>query len=291
MRAEDDMRCPIVTAGSLEYLGSGAMQHVFACGAEVCKTPAVVDAVLPADAVAARAENLPRLIRELLVRQPFRMPAAAWLRRSRVQAFERMLTVLKEMEQSGCGDVLVPWKGTSFCGTLPLPGIGVRYSGSALQQRRVDLFFEDAELIELFDAKAMADAQVSMWRHGFALSDAAGAFGPDGWAILDGVLLLADTSSITRSLHVAVNTVSAAHREWALDRQKQRAPHHASDALESAQALIVEQITPSEILAHWCKGTSARGSTGGWLPHIRGLAAGLPEGDEPGHVKKYKGGR
>jgi hypothetical protein len=118
-------------------------------------------------------------------------------------------------------------------------------------QRRADVFFDRWAGLEQFDWAQLILAQQKLWRLGFALSDAAGAFGPYGWALSEGRLLLADTGSLTGRLDLATRVLAPEHLERverSALRQSDPATHYR---VQAYYRLVQEHIHPRPLVELW----------------------------------------
>lgn len=155
---------------------------------------------------------------------------AAHLRRARVTAFRHTLRMHRLLAALGLAEgVTLPWRELPPVGaTLHAGGRSYPYQGPILMQRRADAFFERAEGLERFEWNTLVDIQHRLWRRGIALADAAGAFGPQGWAVRGDRLLLGDTGSLTDSFDAARRVLAPDLLKRIERRNLRRAPDDAT---------------------------------------------------------------
>lgn len=141
----------------------------------------------------------------------------AHARRARKRNFEEMLALMDVLERHDLGHV-VPSFAVIRNGAARLR-VGDRvlsYRGPILQQQRIQTFFNKDRLADFRWADVVA-AQHALWKHGFAVTERGEALGYRSWALVDGRVVLADTSSLTRDLKLARRTL----RPQYLDVQEQ----------------------------------------------------------------------
>jgi len=279
----------------LRLLASGATQHVFLRADQpedgwVYKLPAIVDALLPSRPSIGRiapASGGRRLAYSLLYATPRdlwgridtlrRLPMAEraaggyvgladgllslHLRRSRIAAFRRVLRIHRLLGDQGAEEAgLLPWRELrGVRATLHAGELRRQYRGPVLAQRRADVFFERSEGLERFDGRELVRIQHRLWRRGVALADGAGALGPQGWALLGGRVLLADTGCLTDDFRQARGVLAPGLMEMLQARQLRRQPDPA--ALARARAyyeMVRSQINPDRLAELWCKEPRAR---------------------------------
>ncbi len=129
----------------------------------------------------------------------------AYFRRARAMNFTTMLDVLERLTRAGLRDHLVPFQiirqGSA---TLRIDDRTVSYDGPMLMQHRVETFFTKQSLAT-FEWDELVDALHALWRHGFALTEKGENLGYRSWALIDGHLRLADTSSLSTDFRLARN--------------------------------------------------------------------------------------
>jgi hypothetical protein len=140
----------------------------------------------------------------------------AYFRRARARNFATMLEVLEDLAQSGAHRYLVPFRiirrGTAI---LRVNNATVPYEGPMLVQRRVDTFFTKQSLAA-FEWDELVAALHALWRHGFALTEKGENLGYRSWALMNGHVRLADTSSLSSDLAIARRSL----RDENLDAQE-----------------------------------------------------------------------
>jgi hypothetical protein len=207
---------------------------------------------------------------------------AAYFRRSRARAFEAMLALMEDLSLNGPTDLLLPYSvirhgqatlrvagGVRYAGVvLSVDDIVVPYHGVILMQRKADML-DACHSFKSFNWQELVEAQHRLWRSGFFAFDCPEI--PMSWALLEGRIRLADTSSLTRDFHSArqfLNSELLANRERVvLSRQI------GSDALETAREyyrFIRAQVNPAKLAEHWGKdlnSQSAPVATSGVNPH------------------------
>ena len=218
-------RGPAPAAKAWDYLSTGAAQHVFvdAEGISVYKIPAQFGHVLPSGHRFARfrPQSLSdRVVRAALMRGPnylrrrgylnqylFRLSQSgftAYRRRRSLAAFRKMLIDLDALVEAGLADVALPFSVDSSASvTLRVDGRLVDYRGPVLVQQRADYFFERCVNLRAFNWDDVITVQHQLWRRGFALTQPGEIAGPKNWGLSRGRLLLAVTSSLTRSFDEA----------------------------------------------------------------------------------------
>ncbi|HSJ25110.1 MAG TPA: hypothetical protein VK929_10600 [Longimicrobiales bacterium] len=245
----------------LRLHASGATQHVFEPINEdlatwLFKTPAFLDALLPGDAVKARTEEWPAVLRTLGRRPPASPLLRTWLRRARRRSFRRMGRILAELDAAGVGDVVAPFRWIPRASVLLDVGTRtLRYRGPLLQQRRADHFHEDARDLPRFDTASFITAQQRLWRAGFGITDAACALGPDGWATINGRTVLADTGSLTRDRDQARAVLADRFRESARRRHLRRAD---GGIVAEFHGRIYDEISEESLARAWGTGPQKR---------------------------------
>jgi hypothetical protein len=202
----------------LKLFATGAYQHVFLNSQEedrwVYKIPAAFGYVVPYDTYLEKNKRAPAWKRSLL-RTVGERRHQQWLRWRRRKAFNVMLELLTNLRPRARRH-LVPHKVLETQDAVLEVGDRVhRYSGPILVQLRVDMP-RFREIVKC-DPQPIGLAQQDLWRTGVGLAESHEAFGIRGWALLDGSLRLADTSSLTTSRVAARRSVSAATyaAEWA----------------------------------------------------------------------------
>ena len=134
---------------------------------------------------------------------------AACCKQLRLKNFESMLEQIEYLSSHSLADVLLPFKIVrDGKATLRVDGSLKSYRGPIFIQRKADLFFKECRALDSFDWNDVINAQHRLWRCGVALSDYYDILGPHNWALLDGRLHLADTSSLTRSFRRARQLLS-----------------------------------------------------------------------------------
>jgi hypothetical protein len=241
----------------LRFLASGATQHVFVAADGnaaqwVFKTPALVDALLPSDPVKAVSERWQPWIR-FLGRQP---PVNGLLRRRlrmlRAKSFREMGRILSDLAAAGLGSCVAGFRWIPDAeARLDLPHGIVSYRGPLLQQRRADCFFEDGRDLQGFDVAVFLAMQRRLWQAGFGLVDAACAFGPDGWAHVDGRLVLADTGSLTRDRDRAIAVLADDRREFMRRRHLRKAGPDAESHVDQYFALLTNNVSADALRCAW----------------------------------------
>ena len=232
-------------------LASGATQHAFTENVEdkgpVYKIPAIFDRFLPTPPVKA--------ILRVLTDDGVLGPAAAlYLRWQRIRGFKRMLSMLDYLHSRGVTEVLLPctWHRSKRL-LLHAGEYQYRYEGPVLVQQRAEHFFASPHNLTRFDWAELVSAQEELWRNGIALSDAAGVLGPNGWALHDGRLKLADTGSLTRDRNHAI----AVHQERILASVRERwtAKHsESSERLHAYMEFVFPRVRANRLALIW--GTS-----------------------------------
>jgi hypothetical protein len=164
-----------------------------------------------------------------------------------------MLGTLEEIVELGLVDVLLPWSSYPILELiLCVEDETLWYQGPVLKQRRADYFFEAAGELDRFDWNEIIVAQQRLWGSGFALKDAAGLLGPNGWALHQGSLRLADTGSLTTNEQQA----RWVHQERVLDRVTERwltrtRGTQEHELLKDYLGFIRRHLGVAELAAHW----------------------------------------
>lgn len=274
----------------LQLLASGATQHAFVRSDRpddgwVYKTPAIIDSLLPSRPAAGRLApmsgskrlaysllyGIPRTLWRRLGRKQHpllaqRMVAgyvgvadrgvALHLRRSRIASFRRVLRIHHLLRgEAGADAGLLPWRALpDVRAVLCIAEIRRRYRGPILVQRRAELFFERSEELERFDGSELVRIQHRLWRRGIALADGAGALGPQGWALLERRVCLADTGSLTRDLRLARWVLAPERMERIQEHQIERQPDATSRERARAYYERVRLEINAERLGElWCE--------------------------------------
>lgn len=132
---------------------------------------------------------------------------AAYCRRRNRKRFQRMLSLMGYVTRHGLDDILLPYRvirrGRAL---LRVEGRTVSYKGPILVQERAS-FFERPSGFDTFRWADLVEAEHRLWRHGVGFGTFAETVGPKNWALSGGRLLLADTSSLTRDIRVALHTL------------------------------------------------------------------------------------
>jgi hypothetical protein len=129
---------------------------------------------------------------------------AVYLRRDRRRRFVEMLEVLEQLSADGLADVLLPFRVIrGGAATLRMGDRVVSYQGPILVQRRAAFFGGGGLHVDRFVWQDLIDAQQRLWRRGVAFAEQNQILGPMNWALLDGRLRIADTSSFTRDARLA----------------------------------------------------------------------------------------
>jgi hypothetical protein len=124
---------------------------------------------------------------------------AVYLRRDRRGRFVEMLELLEQLSTDGLADVVLPFRVVRRgAATLRMSDRVVSYEGPILIQRRAAFFGGGRLHVDTFAWEDLVDAQQRLWRRGIAFAEQNQILGPMNWALLDGRLRLADTSSLTR---------------------------------------------------------------------------------------------
>jgi hypothetical protein len=268
---------PIV---DLACIGSGATQHVFVRSGRttarvVFKLPALFDELLPASPVGAtlaawqrrrlaglagaagsgaavhrRAITAAAAVGGWAIWQPM---LAFYLRRRRIAAFREMLHALRQMAGAGVAGIVLPFRIVHhLAARLHLPcGTTRFYRGPVLIQRRADMFFEYAHDLDRFRWRDLVLAQEALWRCGFGIADAAAVFGPDGWALSNGRLYLADTGSITRSRVRATRMLGDVFFDSVSRRQRRRAGMHVPEDVDKYLDFVRTHLQPERVGRLW----------------------------------------
>jgi len=165
-------------------------------------------------------------------------------RRMRARNFEGMLSLIERISDRGIDGVLVPCRVIRAGeARLRVDGATRVYRGPILLQQRADRLLENECDLESFEWNELVEAPHRLWRHGIGLASpptlgrAVGfspagrieswfrklrsvpeILGPSGWVQLNGRVLLADTSSLTRDY----TAVRLALRDDGLNVQQQR---------------------------------------------------------------------
>ena len=129
---------------------------------------------------------------------------AAWMRRERRQRFDEMLGFLEQLAADGLDDLLLPYRIIrDGAATLRMTDRVVDYAGPILVQRRAEFFGGGRLHVDRFDWQDLVDAQHRLWRRGIAFAEQNQILGPMNWALHEGRLRIADTSSFTRDARLA----------------------------------------------------------------------------------------
>jgi len=132
---------------------------------------------------------------------------AEYYRKSREQKFKAMLRMMEYLSRHGLAEVLVPYHVIHLgSAVLHINGTTIAYRGPLVVQQWADVIDTSARL-DAFPVRELVAVQHRLWRHGVALTDDIEILGPKNWALLDGRLYLADTSSLTRDFDQAYRSL------------------------------------------------------------------------------------
>lgn len=121
-------------------------------------------------------------------------------RRARARDFAVMLDTLDDLDRHGLRDLVVPYRiMRRAVAILRVDGEAIPYTGPMLAQQHVDTFVTK-QALAVFDWDELVASLHALWRHGFALTEKGENLGYRSWALMDGHVRLADTSSLTRDL-------------------------------------------------------------------------------------------
>ncbi len=130
-----------------------------------------------------------------------------YFRHARARGFTQMLGTLQQLSRCGADDVVLPFQILRSCSATLRVGDRVSgYVGPMLVQRRTS-FLQRGDF-HRFQWSELVEAQQLLWRHGFALTGRNEILGPTNWSLLEGRLVLADTSSIVRRFELAHRALS-----------------------------------------------------------------------------------
>jgi hypothetical protein len=178
--------------------------------------------------------------------------AAAYWRRTRLRQFSRMLGMIDLLARSGLGDLLLPYEVVRRSSAMLCVGDRrFRYSGPMLIQRKAVLF-EEGIIFDQAPWREVVSAQHRLWRHGIGLSGSAEILGLRSWALLDGRVYLADTSSLTRDFELARQNLRSEALEVAVARVEKEinAPGTPNSIAKYVQS-IREKINEDRLVELW----------------------------------------
>ena len=208
---------------------------------------------------------------------------AAYLRRDRRRRFLAMLDLLDELTRRGLGDVVLPYTVLrDAAASLRVDGAEIAYRGPILVQRRAAFFSGGRLHFESFDWRELVEAQQRLWRHGVAFSEQNQILGPMNWALLDGRLRLADTSSFTRDRRLArrlLDPVTLDAKERAVLARLDTAVVSPEEATRYFR-LVRSEINQARFDAMWMKDGSRHPALGARRSAL-GLALPMAERREP----------
>lgn len=133
---------------------------------------------------------------------------ATWFRITRERRFLHMLRLLDHISRHGMSHLLLPFRIVRRARATLRRGAEVEaYDGPIVMQRHATAFFHRSEGFDEFDWRDVIDTQHRLWQRGIGLVDAVDILGPRNWALHDGRLRLADTSSMTTDRDVALRAL------------------------------------------------------------------------------------
>lgn len=173
---------------------------------------------------------------------------------TRERHFAKMLHMLDRIAQRGLTHALLPFQVVPHVrATLRTDNDALEeYEGAAVIQRHAAQFFHRSERFGDFDWRDVIDTQHQLWRHGMGLVDAVDILGPRNWALHEGHLRLADTSSMTTDRDVARRAVSSAVLDARVAKSlRTLGKRGLGDVAAEYFAFVRRDVNPAELERLW----------------------------------------
>ena len=144
--------------------------------------------------------------------------------------FEDMLSIIGSLNHRLPANGLVPSQPYGRVTVrLQINGNQLTYSGPMLKQQRADHMFVRSDEFDTFAWEDIVASQQDFWRHGIGLVSAGEILGPKNWALVNGRMLLADTSALSKDFNAIRRSLDPAildGREQIEMQQKGRRPEY-----------------------------------------------------------------
>jgi hypothetical protein len=166
---------------------------------------------------------------------------------ARRRNFREMLALIRALHAYGLDHIVLPYEILSDAeAVLRINGAGFAYRGPMLRQRRADVVL-NKQALPPFDWHEVVAAQHALWRHGFGLTEKGEVLGYRSWALLNGRICLADTSSLVRDRRRARRTLDPAR----LDEQQRLVLDFHSDPVVRATFAEYFGFIRAEVNLEW----------------------------------------